>query len=224
MKRVVIAIAILALAATGISSATAAPKKAAAVTCKATTAKPQLNAKDVVPPTKEMSPLPTTFTIVTNCGNIVIKTVGSKAPITITQLATLAKAGFYNKTICHRLVTSGIFVLQCGDPTGSGSGGPVNPNWKAFPDENLPFFSPRTYPAGTVAMANSGPYTNGSQFFLVFGDSFGLPASYSIWGTITSGLDIVKAIAAKGTKAPLFNGPNDGTPAQTVGIEKIIVS
>jgi peptidyl-prolyl cis-trans isomerase B (cyclophilin B) len=171
--------------------------------------------KDVAPAQKLPKKLPRTFTFETNCGNIVITTVGAKAPITITQLSTLAKGGYFDNSLCHRLTTQGLYVLQCGDPTGTGTGGP---NF-TYGDENLPTATENNYPAGTVAMANSGAGTNGSQFFLVFADTT-LGANYTIWGTITQGLDIVKAIAKAGVKG----GGADGPPKQTIAINRVIVS
>lgn len=155
------------------------------------------------------------ITLVTNCGNIVITTYGKKAPNTVKVLSTLAKAGYFNATLCHRLTTAGLYVLQCGDPTATGMGGPGF----TYADENLPGSVSNNYPAGTVAMANSGPSTNGSQFFLVFGDTT-LNPSYTIWGKVTSGLTLLQAIAALGVKG----GGGDGTPAQTVAIEKVLFS
>ena len=169
----------------------------------------------VAPADKVLKRLPRTFTFVTNCGNIVVTTVGAKAPITITQLATLARGGYFNGSLCHRLTTKGLYVLQCGDPTATGGGGP---NF-TYRDENLPTESLNNYPAGTVAMANSGPGTNGSQFFLVFADTT-LGANYTIWGSITQGLDIVKAIAKAGVKG----GGADGTPNQPIAINRVTVS
>jgi peptidyl-prolyl cis-trans isomerase B (cyclophilin B) len=169
----------------------------------------------VAPAEKVLKRFPRTFTFVTNCGNIVVATVGAKAPITITQLATLARGGYFNDSLCHRLTTKGLYVLQCGDPTATGGGGP---NF-TYRDENLPTESLNNYPAGTVAMANSGPGTNGSQFFLVFADTT-LGANYTIWGTITQGLDIVKAIAKAGVKG----GGADGTPNQPISIKRVMVS
>jgi len=169
----------------------------------------------IAPADKVLKRLPRTFTFVTNCGNIVVTTVGAKAPITITQLATLARGGYFNNSLCHRLTTKGLYVLQCGDPTATGSGGP---NF-AYRDENLPAEGLNNYPAGTVAMANSGPGTNGSQFFLVFADTT-LGANYTIWGTITQGLDIVKAIAKAGVKG----GGADGAPNQPISINRVTVS
>jgi peptidyl-prolyl cis-trans isomerase B (cyclophilin B) len=170
---------------------------------------------NVATPTKVLTEFPKQFMLVTNCGNIVITTVGDKAPFTMTSLSALAKGGFYDDTLCHRLTTQGLFVLQCGDPTATGSGGPQF----TYPDENLPENVPNNYPEGSVAMANSGPNTNGSQFFLVYANTT-LAPSYTLWGTITSGLDIVKAIA----KAGATDGAPDGVPAKTISITKVLVS
>jgi peptidyl-prolyl cis-trans isomerase B (cyclophilin B) len=169
----------------------------------------------IAPAEKVLKRFPRTFTFVTNCGNIVVTTVGAKAPITITQLATLARGGYFNDSLCHRLTTKGLYVLQCGDPTATGGGGP---NF-TYRDENLPTESLNNYPAGTVAMANSGPGTNGSQFFLVFADTT-LGANYTIWGTITQGLHIVKAIAKAGVKG----GGADGAPNQPISIKRVTLS
>jgi peptidyl-prolyl cis-trans isomerase B (cyclophilin B) len=169
----------------------------------------------VAPADKVLKRIPRTFTFVTNCGNIVVTTVGAKAPITLTQLSTLARGGYFNNSLCHRLTTQGLYVLQCGDPTATGGGGP---NF-TYRDENLPAEGLNNYPAGTVAMANSGPGTNGSQFFLVFADTT-LGANYTIWGTVTQGLEIVKAIA----KAGVRGGGADGAPSQQIEIKRVTVS
>jgi len=169
----------------------------------------------VAPADRVLKRMPRTFTFVTNCGNIVVTTVGAKAPITLTQLSTLARGGYFNNSLCHRLTTQGLYVLQCGDPTATGGGGP---NF-TYRDENLPAEGLNNYPAGTVAMANSGPGTNGSQFFLVFADTT-LGANYTIWGTITQGLDIVKGIARAGVKG----GGADGTPNQPIAINRVVVT
>ncbi len=155
----------------------------------------------------------TSITLATNCGDIVIA-LDETAPKTVASEVFLAKSGFYDDTRCHRLTTDGIFVLQCGDPKGDGTGGPGY----TVPDENLPGGTAATYPAGTVAMANAGPGTSGSQFFIVYEDTV-LPGDYTIWGTVTSGLDIVKEVAAAGTT----DGSTDGTPQQTVFIESASV-
>ena len=188
--------------------------KVPAIKCKATKAVGH-TPPSVAPAEKLPKRFARTFTFDTNCGNIVVTTVGAKAPITITQLATLARGGFFNNTLCHRLTTQGLYVLQCGDPTATGGGGP---NF-TYRDENLPVEGLNNYPAGTVAMANSGPGTNGSQFFLVFADTT-LGANYTIWGTITQGLDIVKAIAKAGVKG----GGADGAPNQPISINRVTVS
>ena len=156
-------------------------------------------------------PTASEFVLDTNCG--VIKfSAESAAPTTVGTMAWLANQGFYNNTSCHRLTTQGIFVLQCGDPAGNGSGGPgFN-----FADENLPTAAADgnyVYPRGTVAMANSGANTNGSQFFLVYQDS-PLPPNYSVWGQITEGLDVIDNVASAG----VLDGSSDGLPSQAVVI------
>ena len=100
----------------------------------------------------------------------------------------LAAKKYFNNTHCHRLVTSGIFVLQCGDPTGTGSGGP---GYK-FDDENL---TGATYPAATVAMANAGPNTNGSQFFITVAATPWLDKKHSVFGEVVEGYDVVQKIS-----------------------------
>ena len=130
-------------------------------------------------------------------------------------MKALAAKGYFNNTTCHRLTTSALYVLQCGDPTGTGTGGPGY----TIPDENLPTDYPHTYTAGTVAMANSGPNTGGSQFFIVYKDS-PLAPSYTPWGTVTSGMDTVEKIAAAGVKG----GTGDGPPAVPVVIKSTTVS
>jgi peptidyl-prolyl cis-trans isomerase B (cyclophilin B) len=150
-------------------------------------------------------------TIKTNRGDIVINLANSKAPCTVNSFVYLASKNFFSNTSCHRLTTSGIYVLQCGDPTGTGSGGP---GYK-FNDENL---AGATYPAATVAMANSGPNTNGSQFFLVYKNT-SLPPSYTPFGTIESGLSVIQKVAKAGTD----NGTGDGRPKEKVVIESVTI-
>lgn len=158
-------------------------------------------------------PTASDFSLDTNCG--LIKFVSDpKAPTTVGTIAWLANQGFYNNTSCHRLTTQGIFVLQCGDPAGNGTGSPGF----SFADENLPTAGGDgnyIYPRGTVAMANSGPNTNGSQFFLVYQDS-PLPPNYSVWGKITEGLEILDNVASAG----VLDGSSDGLPSQAVVISK----
>jgi len=155
------------------------------------------------------------ITFTTNQGEIVIETTPSLAPLTVNAIASLAQKNYFDNTICHRLTTEGIYVLQCGDPTGTGTGGPgFN-----IPDENLPQPTENNYPAGTVAMANAGPGTSGSQFFLVYQDTT-LGPDYTIWGSITSGLDILKTIASAG----VVDGGTDGAPVTGVTIESTKVT
>jgi len=150
-----------------------------------------------------------TLALETNCGLIEIEADGVNAPATVSTIGFLANSNYYDATLCHRLTTSGIFVLQCGDPQGDGGG---NPGF-TFADENLPTANGVNYPKGTVAMANSGPNTNGSQFFLVYADTT-LPPNYSIWGVITKGFEIVEKIANLGTAT----GEPDGSPLYPVEI------
>jgi peptidyl-prolyl cis-trans isomerase B (cyclophilin B) len=157
-----------------------------------------------------------TFTITTNCGEIQIEADGVSAPLTVISMSYLANKGFFDKSPCHRLTTQGIFVLQCGDPSGTGSGGPAY----TAPDENLPKGVGNIYPAGSVAMANSGPGTNGSQFFIVYDDNSRLGPNYTLWGRVVKGLEIVKAVAALGSNNS--NGPGDGAPIQPIAIEKAV--
>ncbi len=182
------------------------------------------NPQDASEPQAPVADLPTAgitesnkaqITFTTNQGEIVIETLPALAPLTVNALAALAQKNYFDNTICHRLTTEGIFVLQCGDPTGTGTGGPgFN-----IPDENLPEPIENNYPAGTVAMANAGPGTSGSQFFLVYQDTT-LGPDYTIWGTITSGLEIVQTIASAG----VIDGGPDGAPATGVTIESTKVT
>jgi peptidyl-prolyl cis-trans isomerase B (cyclophilin B) len=151
-------------------------------------------AKAVNPPSTQPNRTPAAATLATDRGTIVISLEAAEAPCAVTSFESLAGQGFFDDTRCHRLTTSGIFILQCGDPTGTGTGGPGY----QFAEENL---SGATYPRGTVAMAKStAPGTSGSQFFLVYKDS-ALPPSYTPFGTITSGLDVLDTVAAAGASA-----------------------
>ena len=125
-------------------------------------------------------------TLHTNHGDVEIAFDAENSPQTVNNFVFLARDGFYDGVIFHRVITG--FMVQGGDPTGTGRGGP---GYK-FRDE---LEGPGTYSRGTVAMANSGPNTNGSQFFIMHND-YGLPHSYSIFGKVTEGMDVVDAIAA----------------------------
>ncbi|MBF6331344.1 peptidylprolyl isomerase [Nocardia transvalensis] len=145
----------------------------------------------------------------TNCGTITVALDAAHAPRTVNSFVFLSGEQYFNHTRCHRLTTEGIFVLQCGDPTGTGSG---TPGYQ-IADENL---TGATYPAGTVAMANSGPDTNGSQFFLVYSDSK-LPPAYTPFGRIASGMDVLQNIAAGGTK----DNSGDGSPTSDIILQTV---
>jgi len=187
-----------------------------------TTTDSQTQADSAIP-TNGLSPTDkVSMTLQTNQGEIVIETIPDKALITVNALTAIADAGFYNGNICHRLTTEGIFVVQCGDPEADGPGG--NPDGVggpgfALPDENLPEAVANNYPAGTVAMANAGPGTGGSQFFLVYQDTT-LGPNYTIWGNISAGFDILQNIAAQG----VLDGGTDGPLASGLTIESVAVS
>jgi peptidyl-prolyl cis-trans isomerase B (cyclophilin B) len=159
----------------------------------------------------------------TNQGNIGIQLDNAKAPCTVNSFASLAQQNYFNDTPCHRLTTSpGLSVLQCGDPTGSGTGGPgyefanEYPTNQYQPDDPT-LQTPVTYPRGTLAMANAGPGTNGSQFFLVYKDSQ-LPPGYTAFGKIDdTGLATLDKIAAAGVEG----GGQDGKPATPVQVKSI---
>ncbi len=146
----------------------------------------------------------------TNCGPIDIQ-IDPAAPKTADSMIFLANQGYYTDSDCFRLTTEGLFVLQCGSPTNNGQGGPGY----TVPDENLPEDGTNNYPEGTVAMANAGAGTSGSQFFIVYKDTT-LPPNYTIWGKVVSGLDVVQKVAAAGVQG----GGADGTPAQPIVITK----
>lgn len=153
-------------------------------------------------------------TIETSVGDLAATLDASKAPCTVNSFTSLASQGYFDGTSCHRLTTSGIFVLQCGDPTGSGSGGPGY----SFADE---LSGSETYPAGTLAMANAGPGTNGSQFFVVYADT-PLPASYTVFGTVDeAAVATVAKVAEAGTDDA--NGAGDGAPKTAVDVEFVEV-
>ena len=154
------------------------------------------------------------MTLVTNEGTIEIA-MDPAAPITDASMTYLAEGGYFDGTSCHRLTTAGLYVLQCGEAEGTGLGGPGY----QIPDENLPAAAANNYPAGTVAMANAGPNTNGSQFFLVY-ENTTLAPNYTVWGTVTSGLDVVQRVAAAGVRG----GGTDGPPALPVTIETAAVA
>jgi len=162
------------------------------------------------------------ITFETNLGTIAVEMDLSKTPCTSNSIAFLASHGFYDHkgdvpTSCHRIVPD-IFALQCGDPSGTGYGGP---NY-LFDDENLQSDKLPAYHAGDVAMANGGPGTgtNSSQFFFVYGTS-SLPGDYPLWGKVISGMEIVNQVAAGGIAAGGDTGQGDGPPAVNLIFTKV---
>ena len=150
----------------------------------------------------------------TTQGLIVVRMLVTKAPCTTYSFRFLAQRNYFTGTHCHRLTIREIYVLQCGDPTGTGSGGPGY----RFNDENL---SGATYPAGTVAMANAGPNTNGSQFFFTWKDTKLAPA-YTPFGRVIGGMAVLRKIAAAGDDSQ--NGPGDGYPHRYTAFKRVQIS
>jgi peptidylprolyl isomerase len=152
-------------------------------------------------------------TLETNKGAVEVEFFPEDAPQTVNNFVCLAEDGYFDNTPFHRIVKG--FVIQGGDPTGTGSGGP---GYK-FADEPIA----RDYERGTLAMANAGPNTNGSQFFIVLDDLRGkLPKNYTIFGRVTEGMDVVDAIASTPTRAGR-SGENS-TPTESITLEKVTIS
>ncbi|GAA4085734.1 peptidylprolyl isomerase [Streptomyces hundungensis] len=185
----------------------------AATACAYTPAVPADNYKGIPDFDPVKAARPFSATLRTSQGVITFKALTDNAPCTTNSFRFLAEKRYFNGSHCHRLTTARLYVLQCGDPTGTGSGGPGY----SFPDENL---TGATYPAGTVAMANAGPNTNGSQFFFVWKDTKLSPA-YTPFGRVTAGLDVLKKIAAGGEDDQ--NGPGDGYPTLPVNINRVTI-
>ncbi len=157
----------------------------------------------------------------TSLGKIVAKLDGTKAKCTVNSFKYLAGKNFFDNTKCHRLVTEGIKVLQCGDPTGTGTGGPSY----GFGNENVPKADKSgqaDYQRGYIAMAHSSaPNSNGSQFFIVYGKS-PLPADYTVFGEITQGMDIVDSVAKAGAAAADQTG--NTAPKKKIDIKDLTVT
>jgi peptidyl-prolyl cis-trans isomerase B (cyclophilin B) len=214
------------------------------------------------------------MSIKTNLGTLTVKIDRGRTPCAAASFTYLAGLRFYDKTTCHRLTTTGIYILQCGDPSGTGAGGPSYQGRDEYPvlprpaavDESMsplshmtlpcngditacvspgpcptgsaqsscvevPPFSgrntspspPMIYPRGVLAMANSGPDTNGSQFFIVYRDSQ-LPADYTEVGAVTSGIGIVDAVAKGGARPQGGVAQVDGKPKKSLVIETLTVT
>ncbi len=154
-----------------------------------------------------------TAKVETNKGDFTIQLLPSEAPLAVNNFVCLAKAGFFDNTPIHRIVAG--FVIQGGDPTGTGRGGP---GYK-FNDEPISL----DYEKGTVAMANAGPNTNGSQFFVVLDDLRGkLGKNYTIFGKVSDGIDSVDTLGRVPTK--VGSSGEKSTPAEPVTIEKVTIT
>jgi peptidyl-prolyl cis-trans isomerase B (cyclophilin B) len=197
-----------------MTRATALPET---VTCEYTeTGEPS---REISTPGTENIPTTGTVNVTLNTtqGPIGMELDRSVAPCTVNAIEHFAAEGFYDDTVCHRLTTSGIHVLQCGDPSGSGAGGPGFQFANEYPTDELegPATSPVVYPRGSIAMANAGADTNGSQFFLNYQDS-PLAPDYTYFGQISEeGLATLDKVAEAGAEG----GAADGAPAEEVRIE-----
>ncbi|HEY8534446.1 MAG TPA: peptidylprolyl isomerase [Micromonospora sp.] len=164
------------------------------------------------------------MTIETNFGEITVSIDLSKAPCSAAAFSYLASKNFWDGTKCHRMFPG---MLQCGDPSAKGEGyrssdGTGGPSFQ-YADENLPVGKSPAYPTGTVALANSGPNTNGSQFFFIYED-VDLSPNYTVLGTVTSGLDVIKKATAKGHDGAFDPSPGGGHPKQDIEIRKLTIS
>lgn len=182
-------------------------------------------AKKVNPPRDVVTADPATIpaTIDTDHGAIGLSLNNAESPCTVNSFVSLAQQGYFDDTPCHRLTTAAsLGVLQCGDPTGQGTGGPGYQFANEYPTDSYAPGDPAqrlpiSYPRGTLAMANAGPGTNGSQFFLVYADSQ-LPPQYTVFGTIDpAGLAVLDTIGAAGVSG----GGTDGAPATPVTITSV---
>jgi peptidyl-prolyl cis-trans isomerase B (cyclophilin B) len=173
-------------------------------------------AKPVALPPTTVAKTSKIATIRTSVGTLRITLTGAATPCTVASFVSLSLQGFYNDTSCHRMGNmTGFSFLQCGDPTGTGMGGPGY----AFADE---LTGDETYKTGTVAMANSGPDTNGSQFFLVFGDSSFNGPNYTVFGHLDqASIDVLKTVGAKGNDG---SGGSSGAPNEKVTFESVTIS
>jgi peptidyl-prolyl cis-trans isomerase B (cyclophilin B) len=160
-------------------------------------------------------------TIHTNRGDIVIRLADNRATCTVNSFVYLASHSYFSNTKCHRLTTTGIYVLQCGDPTGTGTGSPGYRFANEVSGDSTT--SSAIFPAGTIAMAHSSqPDSNGSQFFLVYQQTT-LPPDYTPFGTITSGLAVLQNVAKAGVAANAA-GSGDGPPRESVIIQSVTIN
>jgi peptidyl-prolyl cis-trans isomerase B (cyclophilin B) len=202
-------------AATAVATVPTTPPTVKPATHCTYTKNPPAARKVSFPPSTPDSSGKSQASIVTNQGTVVVDLLNSRAPCTVNSFVSLARQGYFNNTPCPRVTNSGIYVLQCGDPTGTGTGGP---GYK-FANENT---TGATYPAGTLAMANSGGTdTNGSQFFIVYAQG-ALSPSYTPFGVVVKGLDIVRNVGEAGNNGK--NPAGGGTPNEKVTIESVKIS
>ncbi len=200
----------------GDSSAVASPASAAPESSPAAaSADPAArNNKYSAPPAMQIDPNKTyTATIETTKGTMTAQLFAAEAPRTVNNFVFLARDDFYDGIKFHRIIKD--FMVQTGDPLGEGFGGPGY----RFEDEPVT----RSYVRGTLAMANSGPNTNGSQFFIVHQD-YPLPPNYTIFGQVTAGLDVLDAIAATPVTMGQGGDPVPSVPAEDVRILNIEIS
>ncbi len=191
-------------------------------------ASPQPAAKQVKPPRTgkvPTDPAQVSASMMTNQGRIGLMLANNESPCTVNSFASLIGQKYFDNTKCHRLTTSpDLGVLQCGDPKGDGTGGPGYQFANEYPTDQYPPNDPKAqqpvlYPRGTLAMANAGPGTNGSQFFMVYKDSQ-LPPQYTVFGTIQpDGLATLDKVA----KAGVAGGGEDGAPASDVTITSLLL-
>lgn len=185
-------------------------------------------AKPVKPPRTgkvPTDPAQVSASMATSQGNIGLMLANNESPCTVNSFASLIGQKYFDNTKCHRLTTSDTLgVLQCGDPKGDGTGGPGYQFANEYPTDQYPPNDPKLrepvlYPRGTLAMANAGPGTNGSQFFMVYKDSQ-LPPQYTVFGTIQpDGLAVLDKIA----KGGINGGGEDGAPNSEVTIKSILL-
>lgn len=180
-------------------------------------------AKNVGMPPAKADTSAKTMTLTTNHGDIVVRLATDKAPCTVNSFAFLAKKNYFNGSKCHRMGPATFPMLQCGDPLAKADGknqadGSGGPGYK-FTDENL---AGAKYTRGVIAMANGGPNTNGSQFFLIFGD-LQLDPKYTPFGTVTKGLKILDDVSKKGV-LPGGMGDGTGAPKDPVEIKRVTIS
>lgn len=169
----------------------------------------QMNEKTKTPPpTERVDPTKSYSAIIkTTKGNMTVDLFSLETQITVSNFVYLARIGFYNDTTFHRVVSN--FMIQGGDPLGNGTGGPGY----TFADEEIT----GEYERGTVAMANSGPNTNGSQFFIIHEDQLTLPKNYVIFGKVLDGFDVLDAIA----EAEVTQGPNE---EMSLPVEPVVIN